>query len=389
MSPSSDDRAGRPALGHPRQPPGHDPDPRRHQPGRGRAADHPAHAREPADGEGDRACPRHRPADAAHEAEAVRLREAAAVGRSLGCAGPLHADARPAPRRAAVLTQGCGDGLAGSSPDARCFRDRRRQVRAGGPPMRHFGTPCATVSGRVPFRHSGGRASGGDCRIGTIRGPATASVSAISARSAVSRALGRWHASRYAPRCVTPAASRDRRVVLLIGAGAAWPDELLKLLPDDEWAIERLSDLEDVPDRLARGPVCAILTTPRQWSGRELQLLRECRARAPETAYLVMAEDPAAPGPQAGVRARGHRVRPLAEQPRGRAARHPGYARDRRVRTRPTAGGRRERQDSCRRGVSMESRKRERPPGGRQHASRAARGDPRGSIGGSRSSAGG
>jgi len=94
---------------------------------------------------------------------------------------------------------------------------------------------------------------------------------------------------------VTPASSRDRRVVLLIGAGAAWPDELLKLLPADEWVIERLADLEDVPDRLARGPVRAILATPRQWSGRELAVLRECRARAPETAYLVMAEDPAAP----------------------------------------------------------------------------------------------
>ncbi len=94
---------------------------------------------------------------------------------------------------------------------------------------------------------------------------------------------------------MTPAPGRERRVVLLIGAGASWPDELLKLLPDGEWAIERLSDLEEVPGRLARGPVCAILTTPRQWSGRELALLRECRARAPETAYLVMAEDPAAP----------------------------------------------------------------------------------------------
>jgi DNA-binding NarL/FixJ family response regulator len=94
---------------------------------------------------------------------------------------------------------------------------------------------------------------------------------------------------------VTPATGRERRVVLLIGAGASWPDELMKLLPDGEWAIERLSDLEEVPGRLARGQVCAILTTPRQWSGRELALLRECRARAPETAYLVMAEDPAAP----------------------------------------------------------------------------------------------
>ena len=94
---------------------------------------------------------------------------------------------------------------------------------------------------------------------------------------------------------VTPAPDRDRRVVLLIGAGASWPEELMKLLPAGEWAIERLADLEDVPGRLTRGPVCAILTTPRQWSGRELALLRECRARAPETAYLVMAEDPAAP----------------------------------------------------------------------------------------------
>ncbi len=88
---------------------------------------------------------------------------------------------------------------------------------------------------------------------------------------------------------------RERQVVLLIGAGAAWPEELLKLLPAEEWEIERFSDLEDVPARLAHGPVRAILATPRQWSGRELQLLHECRRRAPETAYLVMSEDPAAP----------------------------------------------------------------------------------------------
>ncbi len=88
---------------------------------------------------------------------------------------------------------------------------------------------------------------------------------------------------------------KERRVVVLIGASAVWSQELLRLLPAEEWAVERLADLEEVPGRLARGPVCAILTTPRQWSGRELALLRECRARAPETAYRVMAEDPAAP----------------------------------------------------------------------------------------------
>jgi len=95
---------------------------------------------------------------------------------------------------------------------------------------------------------------------------------------------------------VTPASSlRERRVVVLIGASAVWSQELLRLLPAEEWAVERLADLSQVPDRLAHGPVSAILTTPRQWSGRELLILRECRVRSPETAYLVMAEDPTAP----------------------------------------------------------------------------------------------
>ncbi len=84
-------------------------------------------------------------------------------------------------------------------------------------------------------------------------------------------------------------------MVLLIGAAAGWPEELLRLLPAGEWDVERLADLEELPDRLVRGPVSAILTTPRQWSGRELSILRECRVRSPKTAYLVMAEDPAAP----------------------------------------------------------------------------------------------
>jgi DNA-binding NtrC family response regulator len=91
----------------------------------------------------------------------------------------------------------------------------------------------------------------------------------------------------------TPA--RKRSVVLLVGTSSVWPEELGKLLGPDEWDFVLLRDLEDVPSQLKSRPVRGVIMTPRSWSARELVVLRECRADSPETALVVMAEDPVGP----------------------------------------------------------------------------------------------
>jgi DNA-binding NtrC family response regulator len=83
--------------------------------------------------------------------------------------------------------------------------------------------------------------------------------------------------------------------VILVGADAVWPSELLKLLNPEEWKFILVGDLEDLPPRLAQGNVQAVILTPCAWSGRELLLLSECRRRSPETALVIMGEDPVAP----------------------------------------------------------------------------------------------
>ncbi len=90
-------------------------------------------------------------------------------------------------------------------------------------------------------------------------------------------------------------ASPARHTVLLIGADSTWPEELLRLLPRDEWEFVSLDDIEELPGRLAAGPIQAVIMTPRAWSGRDLITLQECRTASPETALVVMAEDPVAP----------------------------------------------------------------------------------------------
>jgi DNA-binding NtrC family response regulator len=91
------------------------------------------------------------------------------------------------------------------------------------------------------------------------------------------------------------ATTRARSTVLLVGASGVWPDELIKLLDPEEWDFIVLKDLEEVPAQLENGAVRAIVMTPRVWSGRELLVLRECRADSPHTAFVVMAEDPVGP----------------------------------------------------------------------------------------------
>jgi DNA-binding NtrC family response regulator len=91
------------------------------------------------------------------------------------------------------------------------------------------------------------------------------------------------------------AAARVRNTVLLVGATGVWPQELTKLLDPDEWDFVVLKDLEDVPIQLKSGAVRAVVMTPRAWSGRELLVLRECRTDSPQTAMVVMAEDPVGP----------------------------------------------------------------------------------------------
>lgn len=90
-------------------------------------------------------------------------------------------------------------------------------------------------------------------------------------------------------------ASPTRHVVLLLGADSTWPEELLRLLPRDEWEFVALDDIEELPARLATGPVQAVIMTPRAWSGRDLITLQECRSVSPQTALVVMAEDPVTP----------------------------------------------------------------------------------------------
>jgi DNA-binding NtrC family response regulator len=87
----------------------------------------------------------------------------------------------------------------------------------------------------------------------------------------------------------------QRSVVLLVGTSAVWPNELAKLLNPNEWDFVTLKDLEEVPQQLKRRPVRAVIMTPRSWSGRELITLRECRADSPQTALVVMGEEPAGP----------------------------------------------------------------------------------------------
>jgi len=90
-------------------------------------------------------------------------------------------------------------------------------------------------------------------------------------------------------------AARARSTVLLVGVTGVWPEELTKLLDPDEWEFIVLKDLEDVPIQLKNGAVRAVVMTPRTWSGRELLVLRECRSDSPQTALVVMAEDPVGP----------------------------------------------------------------------------------------------
>jgi len=91
------------------------------------------------------------------------------------------------------------------------------------------------------------------------------------------------------------APARSRSIVLLVGATGVWPEELTKLLDPDDWDFVVLKELEDVPSQLKKGSVRAVVMTPRAWSGRELLVLRECRSDSPQTAFVVMAEDPVGP----------------------------------------------------------------------------------------------
>jgi DNA-binding NtrC family response regulator len=91
------------------------------------------------------------------------------------------------------------------------------------------------------------------------------------------------------------APTRARSTVLLVGATGGWPQELTKLLDPDEWDFIVLKDLDDVPVHIKSGAVRAVVMTPRAWSGRELLVLRECRADSPQTALVVMDEDPVGP----------------------------------------------------------------------------------------------
>jgi DNA-binding NarL/FixJ family response regulator len=90
-------------------------------------------------------------------------------------------------------------------------------------------------------------------------------------------------------------AARTRSVVLLVGTSAVWPEELTKLMGPDEWDFILLKDLEDVPSQLKSRSVHGVIMTPRSWSARELVVLRECRSDSPQTALVVMAEDPVGP----------------------------------------------------------------------------------------------
>jgi DNA-binding NtrC family response regulator len=86
------------------------------------------------------------------------------------------------------------------------------------------------------------------------------------------------------------------RLVLLIGADKAWPEELLKHLNPQDWRFELVERLEALPARLAANPIHAVVVAPRKDGAPQLSMLRACRACAPRTALVVMSEAPATPG---------------------------------------------------------------------------------------------
>src|SRR5512138_877975 len=133
---------------------------------------------------------------------------------------------------------------------------------------------------------------------GCVRTLAGGTADPREAREAAAIRAGTVLAVRGRPEMQMPArkaSAQVRSVVLLVGTSAVWPEELAKLLGPDEWDFIVLKDLEDVPSQLRSRAVHGVIMTPRSWSARELVVLRECRSDSPDTAMVVMAEDPVGP----------------------------------------------------------------------------------------------
>jgi DNA-binding NtrC family response regulator len=85
------------------------------------------------------------------------------------------------------------------------------------------------------------------------------------------------------------------KVVLLVGDGREWPQELESFLTREGYTTDRLAELDTVVPLLENAAVRALLVVARPLGASDLLILRRIREISPQTGIVVVTKTPTSP----------------------------------------------------------------------------------------------
>jgi len=85
------------------------------------------------------------------------------------------------------------------------------------------------------------------------------------------------------------------KVVLLVGDGRDWPQELESFLTREGYATDRIAEFDAVVPLLENAAVRALLVVARPLGASDLLVLRRIRQASPQTGIVVVTKTPTSP----------------------------------------------------------------------------------------------